>query len=802
MDELTEYQRRRLELADMLRAALPVARRSQDDQRDQEIRALLTRLASGRFRLAVAGQFSRGKTTLMNALLGGAYLPMGALPMTSVITTVRYGTRARALVRSAASSLPVEVGVSEVGKFVAQSSADRTRMQVSSVEVEIPAELLRLGFEFIDTPGVGSAIAANTAATVRFLPEADAVVFVTGFDSAITEAEAEFLATTAGQAAKLFLVINKRDLVTGTDAADVARYVRRWVLGNLHADPAIFGLSALTALHGAMHADREQITDSGLEPFRAALIQFLAAERGKTSLRAVATAAASLLHLQQRDMSAGRLPRNGGPDRDAVVARFEARMRELPAWASAIADRIADRVRATTPGLLAERGPAWRSELHDVLEPAASSWLGQQVEHDVDPLQSALSALDLAGRQVAGDCLARWAAEVNEAVITAAGSDIGALLELARSPREMGAEIAGLSARNVSPAGWLSAEVPVLQAPVVPWVTPEPPTQGRLRRRLGGPAADSQSLIGETLANAVAAFIDRAVIAFQEAAVHWTGRLRDQAERQAAQEATRFQRYLSAPPREEDLALLADLNGRIVAYLESLASWVPETNSSQDRRDRPDVLPDVEPELGCSVCTQMEAALTMYLMQGQFLLATSEDSQARHAQAGGFCPLHTWQYAQMASPVAISAGNATLARVLADELSAIGTRCATGDDLASEVARLARARACPACAILADAEGRAVAQVAAADLSDTAPILCLRHLALVLGAGPPLEAGASMVGALASVLRRASQDMRSFALKREAVRRDLITADEDSAYSRALQLLASRPALAQLSEPE
>ena len=52
-----------------------------------------------------------------------------------------------------------------------------------------------LGFEFVDTPGVGSAIAANTAATLRYLPQADAVVFVTGFDSALTGTETDFLTT-------------------------------------------------------------------------------------------------------------------------------------------------------------------------------------------------------------------------------------------------------------------------------------------------------------------------------------------------------------------------------------------------------------------------------------------------------------------------------------------------------------------------------------------------------------------------------------------------------------------------------
>lgn len=95
MSELTDYAARRLELGDMIRAALHIARDTGDDQTERRCRDLLARLATDRFSLAVVGQFSRGKTTLMNALLGGAYLPMGALPMTSVITTVRYGSRPR-----------------------------------------------------------------------------------------------------------------------------------------------------------------------------------------------------------------------------------------------------------------------------------------------------------------------------------------------------------------------------------------------------------------------------------------------------------------------------------------------------------------------------------------------------------------------------------------------------------------------------------------------------------------------------------------------------------------------------------
>ena len=60
-----------------------------------------------------------------------------------------------------------------------------------------------------------------------------------------------------------------------------------------------------------------------------------------------------------------------------------------------------------------------------------------------------------------------------------------------------------------------------------------------------------------------------------------------------------------------------------------------------------------------------------------------------------------------------------------------------------------------------------------------------------------------MTSALAAALQRATENMRSYALKREALRRDLISADEASASSEALRLLAGQPALAALpAEPE
>jgi predicted GTPase len=795
---LSEYQRRRLELADMLRAVLPIVRGCADERREHQVRSLLTRLAAGRFQLAVAGQFSRGKTTLMNALLGGPYLPAGALPMTSVITTVRYGPRARALVRAHVAGLPLEVPVSQVARFVAESSTERVRRQVASVDVELPVELLRLGFEFVDTPGLGSAIAANTAATLRYLPRADAVVFVTGYDSALTQAESEFLVRAAGQAGQLFLVINKRDLVTEPQAADVTSYVQRWARQHLPGrEPQVFGLSALEALESAVSADSERLA-GGIEPFRAALIRFLTTEQGTTSLRAVAAAAALLVARQQRDLSAGTVT-----DPATVAAAFDARLSQLQVRLDAAADEIAGSVAAALPSLLAERRGEWKAALRDLVAAAATAPPDEDASaaSALDRVHAGLTALQLAGRQAAAAWLEERAAEVRAAVIGLAASGIGSLLDLAGSARQHGAELAGLPVLASGPAGWSGEDVPDLLIPAVEWVVPDPHLKGRRGR--GTPGEDVGRVLSDCRAAAVDSFVTRAGDAFRQAAMDWVERLRDQTARQAAQEAGQFRRYLTDPPRAKDVAVLADLTGRLATYSESLAGPPQAADGSPAETAAATLLPQAGHTQPCVICTALEQAKEDYLVHRQFMLATSQEDQARHAASGGFCPVHTWQYARMASPVGISAGHAAVASTIAAALDGIANSgLGSAGQLAREVAQLAADPSCAVCAVLAAAEQQAAADRAAQADQAAPPALCVRHLSLVLQAGPSEAAAQAMVRALAQALRRASADMRSYALKREALRRGLITADEDGAYRDALALLRGSPALALPAESQ
>ncbi|MEU6284406.1 dynamin family protein [Streptomyces sp. NPDC047028] len=790
MNGLREYQRRRLELADTVRAALYIARGRGDAHTEQQARHLLARLAEDRFRLAVVGQFSRGKSTLMNALLGGPYLPTGTQPMTSVVTTVRYGSRPRAWFRRRGSDTPIEAPLSEVARYVARSSTERAELQITEAEVEIPAELLRLGVAFIDTPGAGTDVRAGTATTRRFLPEADAVIYVTGFDQAFTDAEAAFLAEAARHAGKLFLVVNKRDLVSEEEAQEAQESLRRLLRKDLRlGEPRLFALSALWAQQTGADGEGGRLADSGVPAFERELVEFLTGDKSRLFLRGTAERAARLVAGLRRDLALGRLDLDGGPAPARVAAQFDARMEEIRARQHAIGTTLERRAGAVVPELLSAHAEARRADLRAALEPCAAEALAGARTDTADRgyVRTVRDRLEEAGGPVVDTWLSRHAAQTHEGVLDAAGDEIGALLQLCRSPGLVGAEIAGLELPD-DPAdltGWSPDDVPALAVPRISWSVPPAPFRWADQWRFGRGDREHMRL-SRALDEAIDTTDRQAVQALHRMVRDWTDRLGEQAEHESRKAADRFRHNLATRPEDEELAVLDTLADRLTTVTAVLESWAPPTLSPADATVAP--VGAAAHAYRCPVCDQLQTRLFDLLRHTQFRLATREADQAEHARTGGFCPQHTWQYAAMASPVGISAGYAQLTEHVADLIEAAGTPLhGPATDQRSP---------CPVCEALTEHEREAVADTvrAAASGRDTA-VLCLRHLTLALSTRPAPEAAQALRQALATALHRNALDMRGLALKREALRGDLVTSEEARAYDEALRLLAGHRSL-------
>ena len=123
-----------------------------------KLTALQVRLDEGLLRVAVLGQFKRGKSTLLNALLGAPLLPSGIIPVTAIPTFVRAGAEAKTRVTfadgKAASEFSGEPEIQRaLERHISEAQNPHNRLQVEKVEIEFPSEFLSRGVLAIDTPG-------------------------------------------------------------------------------------------------------------------------------------------------------------------------------------------------------------------------------------------------------------------------------------------------------------------------------------------------------------------------------------------------------------------------------------------------------------------------------------------------------------------------------------------------------------------------------------------------------------------------------------------------------------------------
>jgi hypothetical protein len=196
------------------------------DRIADEAQDLANRISEGRFYVACIGQFKRGKSTLINALIRDPVLPVGFVPVTAVPTVVRFGDRRRARIHVRDGSWQ-DLGVSDLNQYVSEEFNPENKKGVRGVEVFVPSPLLGDGMCFVDTPGLGSIFAGNTAATQAFVPHIDAALVVMGADPPLAGEELALVEVVAQHVEELVLVLNKADRTTPEENAAAVSFAEQ-----------------------------------------------------------------------------------------------------------------------------------------------------------------------------------------------------------------------------------------------------------------------------------------------------------------------------------------------------------------------------------------------------------------------------------------------------------------------------------------------------------------------------------------------------------------------------------------------
>jgi GTP-binding protein EngB required for normal cell division len=251
----------------------PILDLAQDVAARYEISALSGLLASTQasvgqdeISVAVLGRFKAGRSSFLNHFIGRSILPVGVVPVTAVITEVRYGVREEARVHHRNGRDP-EVPLDQIGSYIAEKENPGNAKQVDLITVELP-ELRRFrSLKFVDTPGLESALSHNTQTSLDWLPNVGLALVAVSVDPPLSQADIELLKSLYQYTPKVGVLLTKADLLSAQELEEVVEFVRAQLARNFPGTPQIFPYSTKPSFERFRQALEAELVTGTLERF-------------------------------------------------------------------------------------------------------------------------------------------------------------------------------------------------------------------------------------------------------------------------------------------------------------------------------------------------------------------------------------------------------------------------------------------------------------------------------------------------------------------------------------------------------
>jgi len=229
--------------------------------------------------VAVFGRFKAGKSSFLNHFLGRDLLPVGVVPVTALVTEIRYGERERACVDTRQGQIEIAPGA--IGAYISEKENPGNGKHAGTLAVELP-ELGRFrGIRFIDTPGLESALAHNTQTALDWLPNVGLALVAVSVDPPLSERDIELVKTLYRYTPKVAILLTKADLLSGGELREVVEFVRGQLARHFSPAPPVFPYSVKPGL--------ERFREELESELRLGTLRHLAAERRAILARKVDT---------------------------------------------------------------------------------------------------------------------------------------------------------------------------------------------------------------------------------------------------------------------------------------------------------------------------------------------------------------------------------------------------------------------------------------------------------------------------------------------------------------------------------
>jgi GTP-binding protein EngB required for normal cell division len=195
--------------------------------------------------VAILGQFKAGKSSFLNSIIGKAVLPVGVIPVTTVITRLRYGRSEGATV-TFLDNRQSRINLDDIEFFISEAKNPANEKGVEVVDIELPCLQYYEGLRLVDTPGLGSVFKYNTEISREWLPEVGMAIVAISSDRPLSENDLALIRDLTEHTPKVVLLLTKVDLLSPEQQKEVVRFFRNTLKRELGKDFPVLLYSVVT----------------------------------------------------------------------------------------------------------------------------------------------------------------------------------------------------------------------------------------------------------------------------------------------------------------------------------------------------------------------------------------------------------------------------------------------------------------------------------------------------------------------------------------------------------------------------
>lgn len=306
--DFVNYREQLNNLKELAKQAMYIGEKYEDEGSVSGLKGLMKDIEEDSFQLIVVGEFSRGKSTLVNAILGRDVLPSDYNPTTIMLNVIRNSNDGEHYIIHYRDETVKEISKEEFKGIVAKTEdlgdnfADilnnstqeaKRKLEVNYAEIRIENEFGKMGVDVVDTPGINDIDKTREEITFNYIPRSDAAVVVCSAIQQLTSTEYKFIKDQLvdNQITKIFVAVGYADTLHTEDERQRVKDLFEKGLEGIVPSERIFLVSSLHALKYKLQQQGkvyktpiDNYEKTGFGVFEDEILKYLVNEKGNIKI--------------------------------------------------------------------------------------------------------------------------------------------------------------------------------------------------------------------------------------------------------------------------------------------------------------------------------------------------------------------------------------------------------------------------------------------------------------------------------------------------------------------------------------